>query len=422
MKNRIKTTILNTSIRNFVEEYSTETTLFLPSIQRGDVWTEINKRGYMDAIQKNMTPTPIILVDIESAIKVAKELNNQDDVEELTKWYEQGYRHISTDGGNRTRFLNEEYRKLNGNFKNLPEDIKNFLHHPIQVLVFDNMTFDEMHEMACKVNMGVPWSKADKRNTLRGPIPKYIRGIVNKYSETFSLFLSSKEMSTRKVDELIGYFLCYHQTKVDTLNQKNLETLYKSNNIVNKEEFEKVLSDWDKVIKAIYPKGHKITKPFSTKLFVFLLEVRRTENRILNVDTIDTFVDKYVELEEKRIKETIDKTTGKSSWIDSDRYAKNYSTKYLKIYQDFFEFFDDYFITKDTNRTFTIDKKIQKVIETDGLIQNLDGTINKIGILQAINGKYIHGDHIKAHSKGGSTDINNLQLLTKEDNLKKSDS
>jgi hypothetical protein len=422
MKNRIKTTILNTSIRNFVEEYSTETTLFLPSIQRGDVWTDVNKKGYMDAIQKNMTPTPIILVDIESSIKVAKELNNQDDVEELTKWYEQGYRHISTDGGNRTRFLNEEYKKLNGNFKNLPEDIKNFLHHPIQVLVFDNMTFDEMHEVACKVNMGVPWSKADKRNTLRGPVPKYVRNITNKVSETFSLFLSSKEISSRKVDELVGYFLCYHQTKVDTLNQKSLDTLYKSNNIVNKEEFEKVLSDWDKVIKVIHSKKHKITKPFSTKLFIFLLEVRRTENRILNLETIDGFVEKYVELEEKRIVESFDKVTGKSSWIDGDRYAKDYSAKYLKIYQDFFEFFGDYFISKDTNRAFTTDKKIQKIIETDGMITNLDGTTSKIGILQALNGNHIHGDHIKPHSKGGATDIDNLQFLTKEDNLKKSDS
>jgi hypothetical protein len=229
-------------------------------------------------------------------------------------------------------------------------------------------------------------------------------------------------MSSRKVDELVGYFLCYHQTKVDSLTQKNLDTLYKSNNIVNKEEFEKVLSDWDKVIIIIHSKKHKITKPFSTKLFIFLLEVRRTENRILNFETIDGFVEKYVELEEKRIVESFDNVTGKSSWIDGDRYAKDYSAKYLKIYQDFFEFFGDYFISKDVNRAFSTEKKIQKVIETDGLIINLDGTTSKIGILQALNGKHIHGDHIKPHSKGGTTDIDNLQFLTKEDNLKKSDS
>jgi hypothetical protein len=166
----------------------------------------------------------------------------------------------------------------------------------------------------------------------------------------------------------------------------------------------------------------KITKPFSTKLFIFLLEVRKTENRILNLETIDGFVEKYVELEEKRIVESFDNVTGKSSWIDGDRYAKDYSAKYLKIYQDFFEFFGDYFISKDVNRAFTTEKKIQKVIETDGLITNLDGTTSKIGILQALNGNHIHGDHIKPHSKGGVTDIDNLQFLTKEDNLKKSDS
>jgi hypothetical protein len=140
------------------------------------------------------------------------------------------------------------------------------------------------------------------------------------------------------------------------------------------------------------------------------------------MDTIEGFVDKYVKLENKRIEDTRNETTKKSCWIDWDRYAKDYSKKYLKMYKDFSEFFDDYFITKDKNRKFTIEDKIQKVIETDGIIQKSDGTTEQIGILQGINGKVIHGDHIKPHSKGGPTTIDNLQLMTREDNLKKSNS
>ena len=52
---------------------------------------------------------------------------------------------------------------------------------------------------------------------------------------------------------------------------------------------------------------------------------------------------------------------------------------------------------------------------------NLDGTMEKIGILQGINGEHYHGDHALPHSKGGKTNLKNLQILTKKDNLKKSD-
>ena len=76
MTNRIYIKNSTTSVRNFVENYSEDTTLFLPSIQRDFVWGKKNKDGYYEAILRNMTPTPIILADIETAMNHAKHTNN----------------------------------------------------------------------------------------------------------------------------------------------------------------------------------------------------------------------------------------------------------------------------------------------------------------------------------------------------------
>jgi hypothetical protein len=56
-----------------------------------------------------------------------------------------------------------------------------------------------------------------------------------------------------------------------------------------------------------------------------------------------------------------------------------------------------------------------------GIITKNDGSKEKIGYYQAINGDLIHADHVYPYSKGGQTDVTNGQLLVKEDNLKKSD-
>jgi hypothetical protein len=83
-------------------------------------------------------------------------------------------------------------------------------------------------------------------------------------------------------------------------------------------------------------------------------------------------------------------------------------------------FVDDYFISLDRNRVYTEDEKIAMFVKTNGVVNKLDGTSEKISVLQALNGKEYHADHIKPYSKGGQTTVENGQLLRKKDNLKKS--
>lgn len=422
MTNRIYIKNSTTSVRNFVENYSEDTTLFLPSIQRDFVWGKKNKDGYYEAILRNMTPTPIILADIETAMNHAKHIGNMEDYQVFKEYFEDGKQYISIDGGNRTKYLNEKYEMQNGMFKNMSDELKTFFQHEIQVSVYMNLTFFEMHEMAGKVNMGVPWNKADKRNVLPGPIAQYVRHLTNQYSTIFAGFLTSKEMRTRKVDETLGYYLGYHQTKPDGLKQDLLDALYLRNHIDHKEQFEVVITLWSKVISLILDGKYKVKKTFSLNLFIYLTEMYREHGYKLNSDVIEGFAKKYVELEETRIIEKFEITdvTRAVNWNDWQRYSKDLSKKYLRIYNDMLPFVTEYFISLDRNRVYTENEKIEMFVKTNGVVNKLDGTSEKISVLQALNGNEYHADHIKPHSKGGQTTVENGQLLPRKDNLKKS--
>lgn len=422
MTNRIHIKNSTTSVRNFVENYSEDTTLFLHSIQRAFVWGKKNKDGYYEAILRNMTPTPIILADIETAMNHAKQTNNMEDYQFFKEYFEKGKQYISIDGGNRTKYLNERYGLQNGMFKNMSDELKTFFQREIQISVYMNLTFFEMHEMAGKVNMGVPWNKADKRNVLPGPIAQYVRQLTNQYSQIFGEFLTIKEMRTRKVDETLGYYLAYHQTNPDGLKQDLLDALYLRNHIDHKDQFEIVVSSWSKVITIILDGKYKVKKTFSLNLFIYLTEMYREHGYKLNFEVIEDFAKKYVESEETRIIEKFEvaDVTRAVNWNDWQRYSKDLSKKYSRIYNDMLPFVVDYFISLDRNRAYSEDQKIEMFVKTNGVVNKLDGTSEKISVLQALNGKEYNADHIKPYSKGGQTTVENGQLLTRKDNLEKS--
>lgn len=420
MDNQIKSQFHTVSVRTFVETYTPNKTLFADSIQRGDVWRKANKDGFKEAILKNMTPTPVILADIESSLKEAQYKNDVEEYAQLSEWYNKGFRYVSIDGGNRTRYLNEEYDKLDGNFKDLSEETSRFLSHLVQVAIYSNLTITEMHEMAIRTNLGVPWNKAEKRNALTGFVPKFIRECVSKTTDVFENYLSSMEMKRMKPDELLGYFLVYHQNRPDALRQSNIDTLYTKNSIERQEEFDKLLMDWKKIVSEILEKDNQVTKAFATNLFFFLVELKNY-GYTFNSDKVIEFAELYVQKEDERITRTFDQESKKSAWRNLDRYAKNYHLKVQTIIKDLGNSINDYFILKDKNRTFTPEDKIEKMIQSQSMITNLDGSTNKLTILQALNGKKFHGDHIVPYVRGGQTSVDNLQLLSKEDNLKKSD-
>jgi hypothetical protein len=142
----------------------------------------------------------------------------------------------------------------------------------------------------------------------------------------------------------------------------------------------------------------------------------------LKKEMISEFSDVYLKLEEDRIQLTVDPVTNLSSqWNELNRGGTKYlEYKFELILCGFCDVYEKYFSVLDPNRLFTEDQKISKWIETKGVLESMDGSKRKYRLHQVLNPKYIVGDHKMPHSKGGETVIENLSLITREENLLKS--
>lgn len=409
-------------------EKNTNVALFLPfiketyfdkSIQRRQVWKKYNKEGYKLALLSSKVVNPIVLADIMSCKYFAKENGINEDFIYFDELLKKGYKYISIDGGNRSEYLKSLFTGVN--IMELTGELKEIYDSEIFYIIFNNLSKKDIHELAFNTNMGTPWNEQEKRNCIQGPVSDFIRDVSEKM-KGISEVISGIDITRLGDDELYAYFLSYHQTHSKDIVKKTLSSLYKNSYINNEKEFMNTIELWGKVISYLGQKSSKIKKSFSFNLFVFLLELSRQNKMVMKKDVLKEFSDKYEMLECERISQSMDMTIKRCEWAEKNRnMAKHIKEKYEKIYSDFQNHLDTYFIKLDEKRLYTENDKIVKYIETNGVVKTLDGGEETPTLLQAINSSVYHADHSEIpYSKGGPTTLENMQLLKKSDNLKKS--
>jgi hypothetical protein len=299
-------------------------------------------------------------------------------------------------------------------------EVRKVLNHEIAMNVVKYATKMDLHQMAIDINANTSWNKQETRNAILGMVSDFIRTISDKME---SVSLKIKKINVKRLadDEMYATFLYYSQHKCNTITSTNLSTMYKSNvGLLNLPLFESVLSNWGKMISYFVKSKMGSIKSVSHNLFYFLWEMKRTYNYKLNEDMIEPFITKYVELENERMKNSIDGNSGINLWYQLNRsVSKNIDKKVKRIMDDFGGDIGLYFYELDTVRNFKVEDKLSKCIETDGIMVKLDGSIEVVTPLQSMDGNLCEGDHTKPHTKGGKTNSSNLGLLPKSDNRKK---
>ena len=395
-------------------------TVVYRGIQRNYVWSNPSKKGYNDSLLKGRAVGTFVLADIQSCYDKARMDGNVSDMEFFDGFLKRNYEYISIDGNNRTQFILSEYKEHLKNYRDSSVEVRKVLNHEIAMNVVKYATKMELHQMAIDINSNTPWNKQETRNAILGLVSDFIRVISDKME---SVSLKMKEINVKRLadDEMYSTFLYYSQHKCNTITSTNLSTMYKSNvGLVNLPLFENVLSNWGKMISYFVDSKMGRMKSVSHNLFYFLWEMKRTYNYKLNEDMIEPFIIKYVELENERMKTSIDGNSGINTWYQLNRsVGKNIDKKVKRIMNDFGGDIDLYFYELDTVRNFKVEDKLRKCIETDGVMVKLDGSIEVVTPLQSMDGDLCEGDHTDPFIKGGKTNSRNLGLLPKSDNRKK---
>jgi hypothetical protein len=390
-------------------------------IQRRKVWKKKDRVEFIDSVLHNTNTDNIVLAEINSAIQKAYIEKNDDDFEYFKKLSDQGYEYISIDGSNRTECLFERFSKITDWKKASQEDSKLF-DSVVSIVEVHFSSKQDLHDIAINRNSGTAWNQQEKRNAVRSFTSNYIRNMSDKYIDVLTK-IKGVTMTRMGDRELMSILLTYHQKPTTNIDSSLLDQITVQNDVAERLEFESIIKSWSEVITKIVSTKSVVTKSFSINLFVFLLETQRKFNMKLKKEMISEFSDVYLKLEEDRIQLTVDPVTNLSSqWNELNRGGTKYlEYKFELILCGFCDVYDKYFSVLDPNRLFTEDQKISKWIETKGILESMDGSKRKYRLHQVLNPKYIVGDHKTPHSKGGGTVIENLSLMTREENLLKSD-
>lgn len=411
-------------IKTFISEKAQLTDVYR-GIQRNFVWGKPSVDGYRESLIKKRAVGSFVIADVSTCLDKAKQLNNQSDIKFFEGFLDRGYEFISIDGNNRTQFIVSEYGKYIQDYRSSSSEIRSILNHRIKIDKILYATKRELHETAIDINAQTSWNKQETRNAILGPVSDYIREISDKMEP---VCLRIKEINVNRLgdDEMLATFLYYTQTSSFSITPGKLTTMYKNNiELENLRLFEKVLTNWGKVIEFISnikpSKKPNINKSLACNLFYFLWDVSFKHNLKLNEDMIGEFSQKYIDLENKRLKVSMDLGSGINVWYQGNRNtSKNLDKKVKRIMDDFGDCINEYFYTIDSVRNFKVEDKLRKCIETNGVINRLDGSIVIVTPLDSMNGDIVEGDHETPISKGGETKPEtNLTLLLKEDNRKK---
>lgn len=410
-------------IKTFISEKAQLTDVYR-GIQRNFVWGKPSIDGYRESLIKKRAVGSFVIADVSTCLDKAKQLNNQSDIKFFEGFLDRGYEFISIDGNNRTQFIVSEYGKYIQDYRSSSSEIRTILNHRVKIDKILYATKRELHETAIDINAQTSWNKQETRNAILGPVSDYIREISDKM-EPVSLKIKEINVNRLGDDEMLATFLYYTQTSSFNITPGKLTTMYKNNiELENLRLFEKVLSNWGKVIEFISnikpSKKPNVNKSLACNLFYFLWDVSFKHNLKLNEDMIGEFSQKYIDLENKRLKVSMDLGSGINVWYQGNRNtSKNLDKKVKRIMDDFCDYINEYFYNIDSVRNFKVEDKLRKCIETNGVINRLDGSVIIVTPLDSMNGDIVEGDHDVPFSKGGDSNPDNLTLLIKEDNRKK---
>lgn len=427
-----------------------------PSFQVGSYdegrWTKTNQTMFIESIMMNMATQPIILVNISACLENC--IEGTADYKYFKDWLDKGYEWISVDGNNRSISIHDFYndkvrlhlRKryqvevANGRvvdftltpddcyYSTIPDALRTkFDESEVSVVVVTRATRQDLTDLFIRVNSGVGLNGAEKRNAIISLVSETVRSLATKYSSVGESFMSQKSMTRLGFYESVTSWLVHytHQDSPVTIDNGALDRAYASNSAAenNIVPFAKLA---ESVLKGISNSTGRFSrakmKKYNLHNFFFLLTY--LDNNNYDVKDWDKFVLWFVQSEISRC------NSQEIAYTNSKGYVKVYEelttdesntifARLKMLRHDFLESTledDGVVISKDKNRIATPKQRYQ-LWETQGGICPLSK--KRIPLDEILDANKWQADHILEHSRGGKTEIENMQLVCIESHRQK---
>jgi hypothetical protein len=426
------------------------------AFQSTERWSKVSQLAYLNSVFSGFTPNPIILADVTSCMNYCEELLGKDseDYKYYAKLHSEGVKYISVDGNNRTRTLmrffnntlqlkeNNEYR-MSGmtipeymnfkptnsvGYKGLPDKLKEHIRNiEIPVFVVNSATRQELHNMFIAVNNGVSLNPQEKRNAIVCKVADAIRLLGDKYKKMLRLYFKDSNCQRRIHEEFLVASLVHITYGFETnIMREDKDAAYNDASAETKKigKLKEVLKDLDSIIQYENKTGKTRGIPSKASLFDLVMLLDYLQNQNISVMDDSTFFDWFVENINKLREDT-------KTFITFGKDGRTYYGAQRNTTAEVREARLSQLIARlDTlpEGTLSVQKDKKRFGDWTDRIScwttqehTCPLTGKNIPWSDVLDGNKTHLDHIIAHSKGGKTTRENLQLVYKNANLRKSD-
>lgn len=423
------------------------------AFQSNTRWGIRTKQTYIASVLEGRAITPITLGKISSLRDtVEREYGYEhEDFKYFSNLLDSGFEWITIDGNNRDNtlceFLNgefplqeNEYRidynnlsvfnatKETKYFGDLSPDVQKYI-SDIQLNILEVIQSDRkgLAVLFSNINEGVPLNDQEKRNAIPSRMGNLVRGVVKEHAEGFSKLYTAKAINRRNPDEYVvtvanivarGIINIDRQSRDDAYGDSTLEA-------TSFNRTKKIIKQVCDIAKEHGASGFKAGGKFTNNLVDFALLLNYINSHSIGINSLKELYNFFVTSQAARLEsdeELYNNKTGTNPRTYAGLLRAN-NRNFLEIregkqIESLQDVPDNLLTFKDEDRNFDLKIKFQ-------LWQRQDGkcaiTGNEIEPRFIYDGNTTHVDHIKPHSKGGETTLENAQLVFKSANLEKSD-
>lgn len=426
---RITSSNKEVSVKKFIKEYF-KVTYVDESYQRFEVWDNSSKKEFILSLYKGLIANSIIIIHVGQAKYNAEKLGNKNDYNYFQSIEEMGYKYISIDGNNRSQTINKYY---NNEMQTLlgDEDREEFEELEVSIVVFENITKEDIHQLAIVTNKGTSWNAQESRNAINSEISYFIRDTRKEVIDTILTSIKKSDNKRMIIDETIVKMLSYEVNGKTKLDKKILDSLYKREE-VDTRKFKTNI----KTLKTCLDSHGNRSKMSRYDLFNLYCVISYFNKNNIKITNTEKFYTDFYETNmlRKTSKTKYNSENGKTLTWDyiCGNFALDYDLKLNTILGDLN--IGEYTTKLDNKRGFSLNDKINIWEKSNGKVRvnNNDNPINnevynpnenvdfiEVTISQLLTEEYVV-DHIIPHGNGGETDISNGEITSKDFNLWKS--